>query len=634
MAVVQISRIQIRRGQANQGSGLPQLASGEMAWAIDTQELYIGNGSVSEGSPSVGNTKLLTQNDLSAQGNLLALLQYVYKVNDTSILTGSSVNSPISRSIQDRLDDRISTLEYGVVGDGSTITTSALQRAVDQLFLNVNGKASAQTDSGTSKRVTLEIPSGVYVTDKPLYIPSYATIKGAGLDKTVIYYYPVSTITGNTVNNNGTVTTSAATTLMIGASVSGTNIPAGATVTGAVAGVSLTISPVATGTATGTTLTITLSGAAIQFVNDSSTPGSPSSIGSTLGNTQPRNIYIDGLTVRTVTGVNTCFQMDAVRDSLFENIKLQCDYDTPASFNANAIGIKMNALSSIVTCENNIFKNIYFSKCYYAVYAKQDILNNNFDNCIIYNARQGFALGLTADGTTVGQVYGPRETLIASCKFYNVKQQAVFVNRGYGNSVNQAKMYNVGANGGGVITTQYPEIYFNTVGNEVTDLYSERAVGLGLANTSVAYVPELAGHGVFKSFGTQSSTLTATVTPTLAFRLPCPTDYAGAPSGVIVYAVDYFYVSSNNNFSRRGTITIAADITRAKIQLTDEYDFAGTDSANTISLQLDFKASYLDQVGVAYIASAGQLPSSIAISYSNSLTGDVGTLNYSYSSIL
>ena len=44
MAVVQISRIQIRRGQKNLGSGLPQLASGEFGWAVDTQELYIGNG--------------------------------------------------------------------------------------------------------------------------------------------------------------------------------------------------------------------------------------------------------------------------------------------------------------------------------------------------------------------------------------------------------------------------------------------------------------------------------------------------------------------------------------------------------------------------------------------------------------
>ena len=43
MAVVQISRIQHRRGRKNQGTGLPQLASGEIGWAIDTQELYIGN---------------------------------------------------------------------------------------------------------------------------------------------------------------------------------------------------------------------------------------------------------------------------------------------------------------------------------------------------------------------------------------------------------------------------------------------------------------------------------------------------------------------------------------------------------------------------------------------------------------
>ena len=38
MAVVSISRIQIRRGRKNQGSGLPQLASGEFGWATDAQD--------------------------------------------------------------------------------------------------------------------------------------------------------------------------------------------------------------------------------------------------------------------------------------------------------------------------------------------------------------------------------------------------------------------------------------------------------------------------------------------------------------------------------------------------------------------------------------------------------------------
>ena len=60
MAVVQISKIQVRRGKKTV-SGIPQLASGELGWAVDTQELYIGNGSVAEGAPAVGNTKILTE---------------------------------------------------------------------------------------------------------------------------------------------------------------------------------------------------------------------------------------------------------------------------------------------------------------------------------------------------------------------------------------------------------------------------------------------------------------------------------------------------------------------------------------------------------------------------------------------
>ena len=115
--------------------------------------------------------------------------------------------------------------------------------------------------------------------------------------------------------------------------------------------------------------------------------------------------------------------------------------------------------------------------------------------------------------------------------------------------------------------------------------------------------------------------------------MPCSTGFGGTPTGVISYSIDYSYVSSNNNFSRRGTLTISADITHARIQLSDEYDFAGIDSANTISLLLNFKASYLDQIGVAYLGSAGQTPTSIVINYENNLAGDVGIFDYSYTAI-
>ena len=57
MAVVQISRIQHRRGLA---TDLPQLAAGELGWVIDEQRLFIGNGTVSDGAPAVGNTEIVT----------------------------------------------------------------------------------------------------------------------------------------------------------------------------------------------------------------------------------------------------------------------------------------------------------------------------------------------------------------------------------------------------------------------------------------------------------------------------------------------------------------------------------------------------------------------------------------------
>ena len=58
MPIVQISRIQHRKGLLED---LPQLSSAELAWAVDEQRLFIGNGSLSEGAPYLGNTELLTE---------------------------------------------------------------------------------------------------------------------------------------------------------------------------------------------------------------------------------------------------------------------------------------------------------------------------------------------------------------------------------------------------------------------------------------------------------------------------------------------------------------------------------------------------------------------------------------------
>jgi hypothetical protein len=174
MAVVSISRIQVRRGQKNTGSGLPQLASGEFGWAVDTQELYIGNGSVSEGAPFVGNTKLLSETD-----NLFEFANtYQYK-SGTSIQTGDSPNNPVLRTLQARLDDRVSIRSFGAAGDG-TNQTVALQRAIDQLYLNASNKGQPQA------RVELILEPGEYVISSTIFLPPFTTIRGAGADKTII----------------------------------------------------------------------------------------------------------------------------------------------------------------------------------------------------------------------------------------------------------------------------------------------------------------------------------------------------------------------------------------------------------------------------------------------------------------
>jgi len=176
VAVVQISRIQVRRGQKNAGSGLPQLASGELGWAIDTRELYIGNGSVAEGSPAVGNTKILTQYD-----DIFSLADtYVYRADDAYIQTGSASSSPVQRSLQDRLDDIVSVRAFGLTGESSQNATAGLQRAIDQLFLNSATKASE------SSRTVLYIEAGIYTLTDTIYIPPHATIIGEGAESTVI----------------------------------------------------------------------------------------------------------------------------------------------------------------------------------------------------------------------------------------------------------------------------------------------------------------------------------------------------------------------------------------------------------------------------------------------------------------
>jgi len=111
MAVIEIAKIQIRRGQETQ-TGMPQLDSGEFGWAEDTENLYIGKRIV-DGAISDENTRILTENDLD---NVFSLLvntttnntYYKYR-NQTSWIHS------VATTVQTKLDASVSLVDYGVV---------------------------------------------------------------------------------------------------------------------------------------------------------------------------------------------------------------------------------------------------------------------------------------------------------------------------------------------------------------------------------------------------------------------------------------------------------------------------------------------------------------------------------------
>lgn len=181
MAVVQISKIQVRRGRKQGEAGVPQLSSGELAWAVDTQELYIGNGSVQEGSPAVGNSKVLTEHD-----NLLNLIESYKFARDDASITKS-----VFRTLQSKLDDRVNVKDFGAVGDGIADDTTAFQNAVDELFRNSNSEFRKQ----------LYIPTGHYLIANTLTIPSFSLLEGESQVGTVLL---VNSSSIKVTSSNGT----------------------------------------------------------------------------------------------------------------------------------------------------------------------------------------------------------------------------------------------------------------------------------------------------------------------------------------------------------------------------------------------------------------------------------------------
>ena len=175
MAIVQISRITQRQGLLED---LPQpLAGAELGWAVDERRLFIGNGELTNGAPVVGNTEVLTE--FSDILSFATSYTYQGQAGGYTVQTGATTGTPVTQSLQQRLDSYAIISDFGATGDGITDVTSNINRALFQLY--------CRSESPNARR-SLYFPAGTYVITDTLNIPPFALLYGDGIDGTIIYF--------------------------------------------------------------------------------------------------------------------------------------------------------------------------------------------------------------------------------------------------------------------------------------------------------------------------------------------------------------------------------------------------------------------------------------------------------------
>lgn len=201
MAVVEIAKIQVRRGQENI-TGVPRLDPGEFGWAQDTENLYIGKR-IAEGAPDDENTRILTERDLDSIFSLLDIVNtltlttlYQYRAN-VSYINAESV----PRLIQTKIDEQNPSLEdFGVEPSIiPTDITAEFQNAVETIFNNGAWDSDQRKDS----RRELRLPPGEYLISNRVLLPPYTKIVGAGQELTRLKLVSSTTNIFKTIDADG-----------------------------------------------------------------------------------------------------------------------------------------------------------------------------------------------------------------------------------------------------------------------------------------------------------------------------------------------------------------------------------------------------------------------------------------------
>ena len=577
MAIVQISRITNRKGLEED---LPQpLAPAELGWAVDTRQLYIGPGTLAEGSPDEhNNIEILTE-----YSDILATqTAYTYQgaAAGYSAQTGTTVGSPVSQSLQSRLDSYCVVTDFGATGDGVTDDTAAINRALYQLYC---------VQANPQIRRSLFFPAGSYLITNTILVPPYAMLYGEGPQSSILNFF-VTTWTSTIAYAAGVLVKSGGLYYR-----SNFAVPAG-TGLGDQVGGQYYWGDISTGASSGLP----------QYIMQTASSTQQTGV-NIVSPYEPQNILITNMNFAT-NQIMDGVLLERAHDCSFTNVGFQGPLTTTTlTVSTDDIAaVRWASTSSLVT-SHVTFENCNFNGFTYGTNTAQQIEGITFSNCNFDTLYQGVYLG----GVTPVNG-GPTGVRIITNVFDNIYVEGVVIEGVSLNTTTNNVFYDVGNHFNGAALAASAIIDIDTANNvclgdmfERTTAQSATYARIKLNNTASIAMEN--GYRLLQGSYVRESGVTFTLADNISSA-----SQIFSFDATVVRAVQINYTIVRGTAVRTGTYIIVC----------------GTDASGT-NLQGSDASTGVQNSSTGVTFSVTESTSIVVWKYVTTSTGTAGTLNYS-----
>jgi hypothetical protein len=375
--------------------------------------LYIGPGTLAEGSPDErNNVEILTEySDILATQT--AYTYSGFAATGYTAQTGVTAGSPVSQSLQSRLDSYCVVTDFGATGNGLTDDTAAINRALNQLYC---------VQANPQIRRSLFFPAGNYLITNTILVPPYAMLYGEGPESSILNFF----VTAWT----NTVAYAAGVLVKSGGLYYRSNfaVPVGTALTSTVGG-QYYWGNITTGAASG------LPGYIMQTASSN---GQQTGV-NIVSPYEPQNILISNMSMIT-NQIMDGMLMEYAHDCALTNVSIQGALTTSELDSAadDIAAVRWSSTTSLVTNHVN-FDNCSFSGFTYGTNTDQQIEGVTISNCKFDTLYQGVYLG---GATPVNG--GPTGVRLISNVFDNIYVQGIVIDGVSLNTTTNNVFYDVG----------------------------------------------------------------------------------------------------------------------------------------------------------------------------------------------